>query len=75
MPVNIEGRLFIVKKLAKNKWQAQYSNGSTKVFKTLKAAKASISRTFKTLVQKKYLRKIDILDYENFKIGIGFNLT
>ena len=41
----------------------------------LKAAKASISRTFKTLVQKKYLRKIDILDYENFKIGIGFNLT
>ena len=43
--------------------------------KKLKAAKASISRTFKTLVQKKYLRKIDILDYENFKIGIGFNLT
>ena len=43
--------------------------------KKLKAAKASISRTVKTLVQKKYLRKIDILDYENFKIGIGFNLT
>ena len=43
--------------------------------KKLKAAKASTSRTFKTLVQKKYLRKIDILDYENFKIGIGFNLT
>ena len=44
-------------------------------WKKLKAAKASISRTFKTLVKKKYLRKIDILDYESFKIGIGFNLT
>ena len=43
--------------------------------KKLKAAKASISRTYKTLTQKKYLRKIDILDYENYKIGIGFNLT
>ena len=41
----------------------------------LKAAKASTSRTYKTLTQKKYLRKIDILDYENYKIGIGFNLT
>ena len=43
--------------------------------KRLKAAKASTSRTYKTLTQKKYLRKIDILDYENYKIGIGFNLT
>lgn len=43
--------------------------------KKLKAAKASTSRTYKTLTQKKYLRKIDILDYENYKIGIGFNLT
>ena len=43
--------------------------------KKLKSAKASVSRTFKTLTQKNYLRKIDILDYENYKIGIGFNLT
>jgi len=49
MQANIEGRLFIVKKLAKNKWQAQYSNGSTKVFKTLKEAKASgIPRLFRS---------------------------
>ena len=49
MQTNIEGRLFIVKKLAKNKWQAQYSNGSTKVFKTLKEAKASgIPRLFRS---------------------------
>lgn len=44
-------------------------------WKKLKAAKASTSRTFKTLMHKNYLRKIDILDYENYKIGIGYNLT
>ena len=44
-------------------------------WKKLKAAKASTSRSFKTLRSKNYLRKIDVLDYENYKIGIGYNLT
>ena len=33
--------VYIIKRLAKNKWQAQYSNGEVKVFKTLKAANAA----------------------------------
>ena len=43
--------------------------------KYLKKAKASLSRSFSTLVKKKLIRKISIIDYENKEIGIGFNLT
>ena len=43
--------------------------------KYLKKDKASLSRSFSTLVKKKLIRKISIIDYENKEIGIGFNLT
>ena len=43
--------------------------------KFLKKAKASVSRSFSTLVKKKLLRKISIINYENREIGIGFNIT
>ena len=43
--------------------------------KFLKKAKASVSRSFSTLVKKKILRKISIINYENKEIGIGFNIT
>ena len=39
--VNPNGRIYLIQKLAKNKWQAQYHDGSTRVFKTLKAARAA----------------------------------
>ena len=43
--------------------------------KFLKKAKASVSRSFSTLIKKKLLRKISIINYENKEIGIGFNIT
>ena len=43
--------------------------------KFLKKAKASVSRSFSTLVKKKLIRKISIINYENKEIGIGFNIT
>ena len=43
--------------------------------KFLKKAKASVSRSFSTLIKKKLLRKISIINYENREIGIGFNIT
>ena len=43
--------------------------------KFLKKAKASVSRSFSTLVKKKILRKISIINYEYKEIGIGFNIT
>ena len=46
--------------------------GESKIFKK---AKASVSRTYKTLINKGLLRKIDIINYNKKKIGIGFNLT
>ena len=46
--------------------------GESKIFKK---TKASVSRTYKTLINKGLLRKIDIINYKKKKIGIGFNLT
>ena len=46
--------------------------GESKIFKK---TKASVSRTYKTLINKGLLRKIDIINYNKTKIGIGFNLT
>jgi len=46
--------------------------GESKIFKK---TKASVSRTYKTLIKKDLLRKIDIINYNKEKIGIGFNLT
>lgn len=46
--------------------------GESKIFKK---TKASVSRTYKTLIKKGLLRKIDIINYNKEKIGIGFNLT
>jgi len=46
--------------------------GESKIFKK---TKASVSRTYKTLINKGLLRKIDIINYNKKKIGIGFNLT
>ena len=46
--------------------------GESKIFKK---TKASVSRTYKTLINKGLLRKIDIINYNKEKIGIGFNLT
>ena len=46
--------------------------GESKIFKK---TKASVSRTYKTLINKGLLRKIDINNYNKEKIGIGFNLT
>ena len=43
--------------------------------KFLKKAKASVIRSFSTLIKKKLLRKISIINYENKEIGIGFNIT
>ena len=43
--------------------------------KYLKRSKASLSRSFSTLIGKKLLRKISLVDYDNREIGIGFNLT
>ena len=34
------GQMFIIRKLTKNKWEAKYPDGSTKQFRTLKAARA-----------------------------------
>ena len=39
--VNPNGKMFIINKLSKGKWQAKYSDGSTKIFKTLKEARRS----------------------------------
>jgi len=38
--VNPNGRIYIIRKISKNKWEAKYPNGSTKQFRTLKAARA-----------------------------------
>lgn len=38
--VNPNGRIYIIQRLAKNKWQTKYPDGSTKQFRTLKAARA-----------------------------------
>ena len=46
--------------------------GESKIFKK---TKASVSRTYKTLIKKGLLRKINIINYNKEKIGIGFNLT
>jgi len=46
--------------------------GESKIFKK---TKASVSRTYKTLINKGLIRKIDIISYNKEKIGIGFNLT
>ena len=46
--------------------------GESKIFKK---TKASVSRSYKTLIKKGLLRKIDIINYNKEKIGIGFNLT
>ena len=46
--------------------------GESKIFKK---TKASVSRTYKTLIKKGLLRKIDIINYNKEKIGIGINLT
>ena len=43
--------------------------------KFLKRSKASLSRSFSSLVSKKLIRKISIINYESREIGIGFNLT
>ena len=43
--------------------------------KFLKKSKASLSRSFSSLVSKKLIRKISIINYESREIGIGFNLT
>ena len=43
--------------------------------KFLKKAKASVSRSFSTLIIKTLIRKISIVDYNNKEIGIGFNIT
>ena len=43
--------------------------------KFLKRSKASLSRSFSSLVNKKLIRKISIINYESREIGIGFNLT
>ena len=43
--------------------------------KDLKRSKASLSRSFSSLVSKKLIRKISIINYESREIGIGFNLT
>ena len=43
--------------------------------KYLKRSKASLSRSFSTLIGKKLIRKISLVDYDNKEIGIGFNLT
>ena len=39
--VNPNGRIYLIQRLAKNKWQAKYHDGSTRVFNTLKAARAA----------------------------------
>ena len=39
--VNPNGRIYLIERLAKNKWQAKYHDGSTRVFNTLKAARAA----------------------------------
>ena len=38
--VDPNGRFYLIQRLAKNKWQAKYPDGSTKQFRTLKAARA-----------------------------------
>ena len=38
--VNPNGRFYLIQRLAKNKWEAKYPDGSTKQFRTLKAARA-----------------------------------
>ena len=38
--VNPNGRIYIIWKISKNKWEAKYPDGSTKQFRTLKAARA-----------------------------------
>jgi hypothetical protein len=43
--------------------------------KFLKRSKASLSRSFTSLINKKLIRKISIINYDNREIGIGFNLT
>ena len=43
--------------------------------KFLKRSKASLSRSFSSLVSKKLIRKISIINYESREIGIGINLT
>tara|TARA_Y100000768_G_scaffold80894_1_gene57564 strand:+ start:438 stop:1025 length:588 start_codon:yes stop_codon:yes gene_type:complete len=43
--------------------------------KDLKKSKASLSRSFSTLIKKNLIRKISLIDYDNNEIGVGFNLT
>tara|TARA_B100001559_G_scaffold106233_1_gene89365 strand:+ start:150 stop:746 length:597 start_codon:yes stop_codon:yes gene_type:complete len=43
--------------------------------KFLKKYKASLSRSISSLLSKKLIRKISIVDFNNKEIGIGYNLT
>ncbi|MFL2991518.1 MAG: hypothetical protein ACJZZG_01240 [Cytophagales bacterium] len=43
--------------------------------KFFKKSKASLSRSFSNLINKRLIRKISIINYDNREIGIGFNIT
>lgn len=43
--------------------------------KFFKKSKASLSRSFSNLINKKLIRKVSVVNYDNREIGIGFNIT
>lgn len=43
--------------------------------KFFKKSKASLSRSFSNLINKKLIRKVSVINYDNREIGIGFNIT
>ena len=43
--------------------------------KFFKKSKASLSRSFSNLINKRLIRKISIINYDDREIGIGFNIT
>lgn len=43
--------------------------------KFFKKSKASLSRSFSNLINKRLIRKISVINYDNREIGIGFNIT
>lgn len=43
--------------------------------KFFKKSKASLSRSFSNLINKRLIRKVSVINYDNREIGIGFNIT
>ena len=78
IPINISERRkrFEVKKRKYIRKSGNHKRGVIRgECKILKKSKASLSRSISSLLSKKLIRKVSIIDFNNKEIGLGYNLT